>query len=315
MKQVPQWYHLGEKGSRWGITFMLWAYRTFGRRVAAALLYPIVAYFFLRNARERRASLEYFQRLRATYPDAMPGGEAPTWRNAYRHFLEFARMILDRPAIITGETRGYVFSRHGQDLLERLTREKRGAILLSAHLGSLDIMRILAEKGGLVVNALMFRGNSQNVSAGLKPLYGEGDIRIVEHDPSSVQSVFELQKCVQRGEMIALNIDRVGPNREEKRSRVSWIPFLGQEAAFPRSPLILASLLECPVLLTFGLRTGDRTYELYAEEFADRIVLPRASREAQLDRLLLRYAQRLEFYCRKAPYQWFNFYDFWGGRI
>jgi predicted LPLAT superfamily acyltransferase len=311
LKQVPQWYHLGEKGSRWGITFMLWAYRVLGRGVASALLYPVVAYFFLRNARERRASLDYFRRLSAAHPDAMPGGGAPGWRHVYRHFLEFARIILDRPAIITGETGDYVFSRHGQELLDRLVREKRGAILLNSHLGSLDIMRLLAEDRGIVVNALMFRGNSQNVSAELK---SAGDVRIVEHDPSSVQSVFELLRCVQRGEIIALNIDRVSPNREEKQERVSWIPFLGAEAAFPQSPLILASLLECPVLLTFGLRTGDRTYELHAEEFADRIVLPRASRQAQLDLLLRRYAERLEFYCRKAPYQWFNFYDFWSGR-
>lgn len=310
MKQVPQWYHLGEKGSRLGITFMLWVYRLFGRRAASALLYPVVAYFFLRNARERRASLDYLQRMRAACPDAMP--DAPTWRHVYRHFLEFARMILDRPAIITGDTRDYVFSLHGQELLDRLAREKRGAILLNSHLGSLDIMRILAEDRGIVVNALMFRQNSRNVSAEMR---SDGDARIVEHDPSSVSSVFELQKRVRRGELVALNIDRVGPNRVEKRERVSWIPFLGAEAAFPQSPLILASLLECPVLLTFGVRTGDREYELHAEEFAERIVLPRASREEQLDALLRRYAQRLECYCRKAPYQWFNFYDFWGGRI
>jgi Predicted acyltransferase len=24
-----------------------------------------------------------------------------------------------------------------------------------------------------------------------------------------------------------------------------------------------------------------------------------------------RYAARLEHYCREAPFNWFNFYDFW----
>jgi predicted LPLAT superfamily acyltransferase len=24
-----------------------------------------------------------------------------------------------------------------------------------------------------------------------------------------------------------------------------------------------------------------------------------------------RYVTRLEFHCRRAPYNWFNFYDFW----
>jgi predicted LPLAT superfamily acyltransferase len=30
-----------------------------------------------------------------------------------------------------------------------------------------------------------------------------------------------------------------------------------------------------------------------------------------IEQALKRYAQRLEHYCRMAPYNWFNFYDFW----
>jgi len=29
------------------------------------------------------------------------------------------------------------------------------------------------------------------------------------------------------------------------------------------------------------------------------------------EHVLRRYAERLEHYCRIAPYNWFNFYDFW----
>ena len=34
-------------------------------------------------------------------------------------------------------------------------------------------------------------------------------------------------------------------------------------------------------------------------------------REQQLQHWLTAYARRLEHYCCQAPYQWFNFYDFW----
>jgi predicted LPLAT superfamily acyltransferase len=30
-----------------------------------------------------------------------------------------------------------------------------------------------------------------------------------------------------------------------------------------------------------------------------------------IEPLFQRYADRLEHYCRVAPYNWFNFYDFW----
>jgi predicted LPLAT superfamily acyltransferase len=37
----------------------------------------------------------------------------------------------------------------------------------------------------------------------------------------------------------------------------------------------------------------------------------RMEREAVLDGMIGRYAKRLESYARAAPYNWFNFYDFW----
>jgi predicted LPLAT superfamily acyltransferase len=35
------------------------------------------------------------------------------------------------------------------------------------------------------------------------------------------------------------------------------------------------------------------------------------AREPMIESLLQRYAGRLEHYCRLAPYNWLNFYDFW----
>jgi predicted LPLAT superfamily acyltransferase len=34
-------------------------------------------------------------------------------------------------------------------------------------------------------------------------------------------------------------------------------------------------------------------------------------RNSMTGHLLGRFAERLEHYCRLAPYNWFNFYDFW----
>ena len=45
--------------------------------------------------------------------------------------------------------------------------------------------------------------------------------------------------------------------------------------------------------------------------FRDAIRLPRRGREAALAELAGAYASRVAHYCRLAPLQWFNFYDFW----
>jgi predicted LPLAT superfamily acyltransferase len=64
-------------------------------------------------------------------------------------------------------------------------------------------------------------------------------------------------------------------------------------------------------LLTFGLYHPPRRYALYCEPFADRLELPRAHRKQALRDYVQQYASRLEYYCRLAPLNWFNFFRFW----
>jgi len=87
-------------------------------------------------------------------------------------------------------------------------------------------------------------------------------------------------------------------------------PFLGASAPFAQGPYILAHALDCPVYLFFCVKESDG-YHMYFEQFAERISLPRPTRAQHLAQWAQRYAARLEFYCRKTPYQWFNFFDFW----
>ena len=89
------------------------------------------------------------------------------------------------------------------------------------------------------------------------------------------------------------------------------MPFLGGEAAFPRGPFRVAMLLQRPVVLMAGVYRGGNRYEVFFEVLAT----PPESRprdgEAWVDAAMRRYVERLEHYCRDAPYNWFNFYDFW----
>jgi predicted LPLAT superfamily acyltransferase len=104
---------------------------------------------------------------------------------------------------------------------------------------------------------------------------------------------------------VALLADRVGIGDEK---RTGQIEFLGDRTAFPYGPFFLASLLKCPLIFMVALRAGDGRYEAFAERVAERIVV---SGPDDLDALAADYARRLERYCIMAPYQWFNFYDYW----
>jgi predicted LPLAT superfamily acyltransferase len=89
--------------------------------------------------------------------------------------------------------------------------------------------------------------------------------------------------------------------------------FLGADAPFPAGPFILAALLQAPVVLFFALYRGGKRYEIHFESFAERIAADSPPQAKHMREWVERYVARLEHYCRLAPYNWFNFYDFWGG--
>ena len=64
-----------------------------------------------------------------------------------------------------------------------------------------------------------------------------------------------------------------------------------------------------------ALRSGGARYRVFAEVLAERVALPRSDRDKHLRELATAYAGRLEHYCTVAPYEWFNFFDYWGEGI
>jgi predicted LPLAT superfamily acyltransferase len=131
--------------------------------------------------------------------------------------------------------------------------------------------------------------------------------RVIHMGDDPVGAVSRVLGRIEAGELVGMFADRVGLN-----DRVVRVPFCGAEASFAAGPFLLASLLRCPVYLVFGLYRDPDRYELFCEPLAERIELPRGRREEALAVYARRYAERLEFYARKAPENWFNWFDFWG---
>ena len=85
---------------------------------------------------------------------------------------------------------------------------------------------------------------------------------------------------------------------------------LGGRAGF-RWALATGPCAAGAVILGFGVYHGGNRYTAHFELFAQSLRLPREDREAAIASFAQRYAARLEHYVRGAPYNWFNFYDYW----
>jgi predicted LPLAT superfamily acyltransferase len=302
------WTGVAERGSVLGMRLTIWVYRFFGPRVSAWFILPIVGYFFVTDRQGRRASRRYLERIHATPGGAAALGHRPGLRDCFRHYQQFGLTVLDRLAFTLGRADDFDVTLLGGEHVDALPAG-RGAVLVGAHLGNFDALRALARRNRVVVNAVMFTQHAPRINALLRELSPDVDVRVLQLDPAVPDTALRLRACIERGEFVSILGDRVGPSG---RPRVVRVPFLGAEAPFPQGPFVLAGVLGCPVFLIVGLRRGDGAYEIFVEPLADRVPSTPRERAERLPELVARYARRLEAFCLRAPYQWFNFYDFWG---
>jgi len=298
--EAPEWLTIAEKGTLFGIKFFVIAVNAFGRKFASFVLRFVIFYYTLVSSKARRASREYYRRL----------GVQASFTTVYRHILRFGQCTLDRIFLVRNQEQYFEFERNGHEYLQQLQDSKQGAILLGAHLGSFDAMRAQSRSKGITINVVGNFSNAKMINSVLQALNPENSIRVVDIGNAGMDFIFTIREIVERGEFVAILGDRT-PENVERSIRV---PFLGDYASFPSGPFQLAASLRCPVLLTFGLLQGDNQYHLYCEPFAEKLVLPRKNRAEALEAYVTKYAERLEHYCRLAPDNWFNFFDFWRER-
>lgn len=293
------WANIGERGSLAGLRFIGFVDRIVGRYISHAILYPVTLYFFVTHPRARRASREFLA----------AAGVAPTLRNSFRHFMNFSVSILDKVAAWYAPDRIKVdFPEHR--MLSDAVAGGRGALLLSAHLGNLELARALASIiPGLRINALVYTSNARKVTAMLEETSDKFHLRLIHVQEIGPDTALMLREKIAAGEVVVIVGDRT-PVAEQ--SPVVKADFLGRPAPFAIGPYVLAHVLECPVYLFFCMQEGRR-YHVYMEPFADRIALPRNGRLQAAAEWAGRYAERLAGYARRFPLQWYNFFDFWTG--
>jgi predicted LPLAT superfamily acyltransferase len=293
MKQP--WLEQRERSSVIAIRLLVWFALTLGRRAGRLLLYPVCLYYLLFSGRARRASRQYLARVL---------GRAAGLRDVFRHYYTFATVALDRMFFLKGRFAAFDVRVEGEDILQQALDAGEGCLLIGAHLGSFEALRTLGRDRAVRVGLVMYEDNARNViavSKAIDPELAQAVIPLGRFD-----SMLRLAQRLERGEWIGVLGDRALDREGQVRAR-----FLGEPAGFPASPFRIAAMLKRPVVLMIGLYRGGNRYELYFERLIDPAEAAPSDRQAAVERWVERYAQRLEHYCRIAPYNWFNFYDFW----
>jgi predicted LPLAT superfamily acyltransferase len=271
---------------------------TLRRPVVRALLYPIVAYFLLTSPTARVASRDYLRRAL---------GRNPRWRDLWRHFFAFASCTLDRIFLLSRRHQSIEVDVDRPEEVAAVVASKPGCLLFVAHFGSAESLRLMGvDRRRLPLSILLDRNHGRMLTELLEELNPELARNVIDASERGPQLVLTLKEALAAGRMLGIMVDRALAS-----DRTVAVDFLGGRALFPVGPWQMAHALGVPIILGFGVYRGGNRYTAHFELFAEHLHLPRESRDAAIAGFAQAYAQRLEKYVRGAPYNWFNFYDYW----
>ena len=292
---AAEWTRASERGSLPLIRLMVWFSLTLGRAAGRVPLRIIAAYFLVFGGKSGRAIRGFLRRCL---------GRAPTIAEQYRTYFSFASTLHDRIYFLKDRFDLFDIQRHGHEPLE----DGGGALLMGAHLGSFEAMRACAR--GMAhrrVVMVMYEENARQINGVLSAVAPDALLDVVPL--GHVESMLHVGTCLDQGALVGILADRTLGNEPSIA-----VPFLGEEASFATGPMRMAAVLRRRVFFMTGLYRGGNRYELHFEplaDFTDLEGLTRAERDGRIRDAVVRYAGRLEHYCREAPHNWFNFFDFW----
>jgi predicted LPLAT superfamily acyltransferase len=290
---ATDWANRPESGSLEVLRFAVWLARRLGRPVSRMLIVPICLGFAICRPDARAASRGYLARVL---------GRSAHWHEVLRHILTFGTTVLDRVYLLNDEARHFDITIHGAAVVEDILAQGSGCLLFGAHHGSFEVLRLVGrDQPNLKVSLAMYEATGRKIGAALNAINPQLAPRIIGLGKPG--AMLQVRECLEQGGFVGMLADRTLPGDTTTR-----LDFLGAPAAFPTGPARLAGLLRPPVVLMIGLFRGGNRYEIHFERLAD----ANASTGGDTTALLIaRYVARLEHYCRLAPYNWFNFFDFW----
>ncbi|MFI8480450.1 glycosyl transferase [Pseudomonas sp. NPDC078700] len=296
------WASQQERGSLLLMKFTVSAARILGRRLISPLLYLIVLYFFVFGGKARRSIAEYQYNLMQWSGKTA----APTLRSVFAQFKAFADALLDKLDIWRGKLTFNDIELIDPHQLRQQMHSPRGQMLVGAHLGNLEVCRALAELGDKVtMNVLVHTKHAEQFNRLLAEA-GASNMRLIQVSELNPAVMLQLSERLEQGEWLAIAGDRVALHGARQVS----VDFLGQPAAFPQGPWLLAGLLKCPVNFLSCIKVAGR-YQILLEPFAASVQWKRNNRDSVIHEWTQRFANRLAQRCLDAPDQWFNFYPFW----
>jgi phosphatidylinositol dimannoside acyltransferase len=192
----------------------------------------------------------------------------------------------------------------GREHFERMKNEPGGAIILTAHMGSYDLganlFARISKRPIVMVRAPEIDPQTRQYE---EARLATAEALKIDFSTRSNELAIDLLHALQRGELIAIQGDRVTPG-------ISTLPatLFGKKTRLPAGPFALSMAARVPIYPLFIVRLGRRSYRLVVG--APFHVERTRDRAAGFARAVTEWTRELEVVVRESWYQWYTFAPF-----
>jgi len=280
------------KGTVLGYKIFVFLIKKAGIKAAYVLLYFVASYYFLFLKKSNKAISYYFkERLGYSWLKSK--------KMVFKSYYTFGQTIIDKISISAGMRNKFTYEFDGIETLKNLLAEKKGGVLISAHIGNFEIAEHFLGDIDIdfQINLVTTDLEHSAIKNYLESVTQKPTVKfiIIREDLSHI---FEINAALSKNELVCFTGDRYFEGTKSLSEKI-----LGQEANFPAGPFLIASRLKVPVVFVYVMKEPNLHYHLYAREA---VVKHRDEKG-----LLKAYIESLESMLTKYPLQWFNYFDFW----
>jgi len=303
----------------WQVKLLLVLFRIFPVIILRILTFPVGFLYFLFSKRGRNESRRFLKKAAPFIEDPRIAKKCRSPLGPLRHIISFSLALIERIQSWGGKFPFKDIHFQNDDIKELISglEEGKGAFLIFSHLGNSELLRglLFFDQTGvsrkISVTSIMDIKVTAYFIRMLKELNKQSSMDIISTEEIGPQTAVLLEERLTSGGLVAIAGDRTSAGDGKN----IIIPFLGNETPFPSGAFYLASLMKSPVYFVFGLRQKDLSlmpkYNMHVHKSPISFDCSRKERKERSTLLAHSFASFLESYCKKQPFQWYNFHDFW----
>ena len=319
VSQSNHWSKQREKASGWQLNFLLFLFKIFPVFILRIIAFPVGFFYFLFSRKARFESKRFLKRAAQFIEDPKLAEKCASPFAPLKHIISFSLTLIEKTQGWGGRfpLKNIHFNNDDiYNLIDELDNGK-GAFLVFSHLGNSELLRsfLNSDKTGVSrkvpATAIMDVNVTAHFVKMLKKLNPQSSVDIICTDDIGPQTAILLEERLSSGGVVLIAGDRTSASGNAN----IMLPFFGKEAPFHSGVFYLLSLIKYPVYFVFGLRSGclslKSRYNMYVHKSDISFDCPRKERIQRSNDMALVFVSLLESYCKKFPFQWFNFFDFW----